>query len=151
MISMTRNEMWCCNFATEAMQMKGFFAMHAIVHSPRYQTTSRSYWDCSIPTFRELIGYKLEFSTFHQGVHPVLHHNPHPDFLLFIPFLFLPFLVRVFSMHITYMLCLCRNGAHEVNPYDSTINIHVHVMVCPLTILKHNVNSIDFIKNTKEQ
>ena len=64
MISITKNEMRCNDFAIEAMQMKGFLAMHAMVHFPRYRTTSYSHWECSIPTFRELIGYKLEFDTF---------------------------------------------------------------------------------------
>ena len=64
MIFITKNEMRCNVFATEAMQMKGFLAMHAFVHSPRYWTASHFHWKCSIPTFRELIIYKLAFGTF---------------------------------------------------------------------------------------
>ena len=61
---MTKNEIHCNDFATEAMQIKGFLAMHAIIHSPRYWTASHSHWESNLPTFRELIDYKLEFGTF---------------------------------------------------------------------------------------
>ena len=140
---MTKNEMLFNVFATEAMQMKGFLAMHTIVHSPLYQTASCSHWERSLPTFRELIDYKFEFGMLLRDVHPVTHHNPHLDFHI-ISFLFLPFLVRVFSMHIMCMLCLCQIGTHEVNPFNSTVNVHSHAILCPLTILKHDVKCIAF-------
>ena len=135
--------MRCNLFVIETMQMKGFLAMYAIVHSPRYQTTSRSYWECSLPTFRELIGYKLKFGTF-LGTSTLSHITTHIRISIKSSLWIYALFVRVLSMHIICMQCLCQFGTHEVNPFDLIFNVHAHVVSCPLFILKHDVKCIAF-------